>query len=250
MTTQPHDSPENGITEAMQEVAQSTTKTTTDRAKRFASAAIGGTLVAFGLNRRSLGGAATALAGGWLLYRGLRRSAGTGREFRKSEKPVATEVNRSITIGKPADELYQFWRDPEQLSQIMGQFAEVTSADENRLRWSVSGPTGRSLSWETNIVEERPGEFFRWASVEGASVPNEGSIHFRPAPGDRGTEVTLRLQFDPPDALSDSPVTKLLGIVPDTLAGTALRRFKSLVETGEIPTLERNPSGRGSGDLV
>ncbi|NHN59276.1 SRPBCC family protein [Halorussus rarus] len=220
-----------------------------------------------GLRRRSLGGAALALAGGWLLYRELRDDGSDGGESATAGEPTpATEpadtdaepgapsdptaVERSVTVGLSADELYGYWRDADRLDEIMGPFAEVTAAGEDRYRWSVAAPLGRQIGWETELVEDRPGELLRWRSNDDATVPNEGSVHFRSAPGDRGTEVTLRLRVDPPGGRVGRTAMGLMGVVPEALASKALYRFKSLAETGEIPTLERNPSGRGRGDWV
>ncbi|WP_227353770.1 SRPBCC family protein [Haladaptatus salinisoli] len=240
--------------------ASETSKTGANRGARMASAALGGTLLTLGLKRRSLGGTALALVGGWLFYRGV---GGRGRPLRAlgtsatdRDRPEvgapadATEVERSITVGRPADELFDLWRDPERLARVMGHFAEVSSSGEDAQHWTLRGSLGRNVAWDSRIVEERPGEFLRWESVEGAAIPNEGSVRFRSAPDDRGTEVTLRFRFDPPGGALGDAAMKRLGVVPDTITRKALRRFKSLAETGEIPTLERNPSARGSGDRV
>ncbi|NEU56381.1 SRPBCC family protein [Halorussus sp. MSC15.2] len=231
------------------------------RVRRMAVTALGGTLVTVGLRRRSLGGTALALTGGWLLYRGVggrtRPSESGGATPGSEDSGVeaetdsgATAVERSATVRESPDELYRFWRDSDLLTRIVGGFAEVTLAGEDRHRWVVSAPFGRSIEWETEMVEDRPGEFLRWESTEGAPIPNEGSVRFRPAPADRGTEVTLTLRFDPPGGRAGRSAMNLLGVVPETLASKMLYRFKSLAETGEIPTLDRNPSGRGSGDWV
>jgi uncharacterized membrane protein len=159
-------------------------------------------------------------------------------------------VSRSATIGKPADEHYETWRDPDVFTQILGHFAEITAIGEDRYHWTVHGPAGTDFSWETRLVEAEPGEVIRWETPDDVSVPNSGSVRFRPAPDDRGTLVTLSLDFDPPGGTLGDAVLKRLDIVPETLAGHALGRFKSLVESGEIPTLGTNPSARGSGDLL
>lgn len=201
------------------------------------------------------------LAGGWLVLRALgadsrieralrsRTPFGGGQAGRRRTDDTPA-VSRSITIGKPADELYEAWRDPDQFSAVMGHFAEVTTRDEDRLHWTVHGPFGRDISWETRIVEADPGEHLRWETPADATVPNEGSVRFRPAPGDRGTEVTLTIDFDPPGGALGNAALQRLDIVPAALAGTALHRFKALVESGEIPNLESNPSARGKGDLL
>lgn len=228
---------------------------------RAAAAVVGGALVVRGLRRRSLAGAATALAGGALLARALgvdnrmgdalsaRTDAGRRRGGRV-EAGGATEVSRSVTVGKSADEVYEAWRNPERFSRVMGHFADVAATDDDRLRWTVHGPGGRDVSWETHVTRDEPGEELRWESPPDAMLPNEGAVSFRPAPGDRGTVVTLALRFDPPGGSLTSGALRRLDIIPETLAGEALGRFKSLVETGEIPTTEGNPSGRGKGDLL
>lgn len=231
------------------------------RTASLGAGVLGAALLAYGLRRRSWAGAAASVAGGWLLYGTLREQVDLEGGFEVASEAVTearesgivveeTDVTRSITIGQPADELYDRWSDPETLARVVGPVAEVTEAGEDRLRWSVDGPLGRGLEWETKTIDERPGELLRWESVEGASITAEGSVRFRPAPGDKGTEVTLGMRFDPPGGAVGGTVLDRLGFVPETLVHEALRRFKSLVETGEIPSIERNPSARGSGDLV
>jgi uncharacterized membrane protein len=156
----------------------------------------------------------------------------------------APEVERSITIGKPAGELYRSWRNPRNLRRIMEHFAEVSTMGEDRQHWRVSFPLGQSLEWDARIVEEHPDGFLRWASLPGSKLPNEGSLRLSPAPGDRGTEVKLYFRFDPPGGVLGDAAVKLLGFVPAMVAEKALRRFKSLAETGEIPTTEHQPAAR------
>ena len=211
--------------------------------RRTATTALGATLVALGLKRRSLGGTILVLAGGWLLYR-------TVGQQRSRQLAGETQVSRSITVGRPADELYDLWSDQETLTQLVGEFAEVTTLGEDQLRWTARGPLGWSPSWDIQIVEDRPGESLRWESLEGAEIPNGGAVEFRPAPGDRGTEVTLHMHLDPPGGQLGEVALEYFDSAPKTLVYKALYRFKSLAETGEIPTLAHNPSSRGSGDYV
>lgn len=202
-------------------------------------------------------GALLLLSGIWLLYQGVstqdrpKASDTTRHNQSGAGAPAdAPEVERSITTGRSAEELYRLWREPATLSQVMGHFAEVRGVGEGRTHWRVHAPLGRTLEWDTHVVEERENELIRWESLEGSSLPNEGSMHLRPAPGNRGTEVKLRFQFKPPGGVVGTTVAKLMEAVPKTFIGKALRRFKSLAETGEIPSLERNPSARGRGDAV
>jgi uncharacterized membrane protein len=231
--------------------------------ERTASAVVGGALLLIAASRRSLDArtALAALAGGALMHRGLtghcqvygalgvNSAGGSAGHYLHREQRLergapehANEVERSITINKSTDELYRFFRDPINLNLIMGHFAEV-SLESDRVHWRLRTPLGRKLQWETQVVEDTPVSV-RWESLPGAELPNEGSIRFEKAPGDWGTVVTLRFRFDPPGGRLGKAAAKLLGMVPTTLVMNALRRFKSLVETGEIPTTFFNPAAR------
>jgi uncharacterized membrane protein len=142
------------------------------------------------------------------------------------------------------------WQDPQQLSRILGHFADVVAVGTEGHRWIVHGPGGREVSWQTRTIADEPGERVRWATAPDASVHNEGTVRFREAAGDRGTRVTLSVSFDPPGGTIGTAALKRLDVVPEALVGEALDRFKSLAESGEIPTLDDNPSARGAGDLV
>lgn len=256
MTAHSQDVPSDGPQDTEDRPDLSASGPNANRWKRVACVALGGTLLLRGLRRRSPGGALAALVGGWLFYRGVRsdgRSESTATDHDRSGDDASADpavTRRSVTVGKPAADLVESWRDPELLSRVVGPAVDVEAAGEDRQRWTVRGPLGRSLSWETRVEEERSGESLRWVPVDGTALFDEASVRFRPAPADRGTEMTLRVRFDPPGGALGSAATKYLGIVPGTFVGKALHRFKSLAETGEIPTLERNPSARGSGDLI
>lgn len=172
-------------------------------------------------------------------------SGGAGGRRRGSASLGEREVERSITIGKTADELHRRWRDSETLPQIMAGFATVRASGDGRMHWRVEGPLGRTFEWESETVDGPPGGGIGWRSLPGASISNEGSVRFRPAPADRGTIATLLLRFDPPGGALGDAAVELLGTTPlDLAVDGALRRFKSLVETGEIPTTERQPAAR------
>jgi uncharacterized membrane protein len=152
-------------------------------------------------------------------------------------------VQKTITVGRAAAELYEFWRDPEKLAAIMGHVATVIPAGEDRTHWTLRAPAPRSVSWHARYVDEKPGELLRWHSEDG-DVETDGTVRFAPAPGDHGTEVTLNFRFIPQGWRRAITAATLLGMVPEVLTIRALRRFKSLAETGELPTLEKNPAAR------
>ena len=222
-----------------------------------------------GLGRRAgyalVGGTLAALA-----YRGLRRRntpdrgddafleesrtetrTGAGEDADAgTDTADASTVTSAVTVVTSADEAYETWTAPETQAQIFGEFADVIPAGEDRWKWNVDAPLGRSLSWETRTVEDRPGELVRWEAVDGSALVPEGSVRFSPAPADRGTEVRLRLRVDPPGGSLGRAAMERLDVLPKALANEVLYRFRSLVEAGEIPTLKGNPSGRGRGDLL
>lgn len=228
-------------------MTNSNRQTNVGDSERVASAIAGAALVTWSLRRRSMGRFIALGLGGALIYRGASGHCSVYQSLDRNTADVTpANILATITVGKPADELYRLWREPENLSRIMGHFADVKPVEGGRLHWNVHGPRGSRMQWDAEITEDRAGECLCWASVAGASLPNEGEVRFRPAPQNRGTEVTLDLRFKPPGGPLGKAAIKALGPTPRLLASHALRRFKSLAETGEIATIGHNPSGRGS----
>jgi len=159
-----------------------------------------------------------------------------------SEEP---EVEYSITIERPADELYRVWRDPAALPRVMAFLADIRSTGDGRSEWRTDGPLGQSHAWVMQITEERPGELIRSSSCGRGALITECEIRFRAAAGGRGTIATLCVRFDPPGGmLGDVAARFFNGVVPRELASKALHYFKSLALTGEIPTTDRQPAAR------
>lgn len=155
------------------------------------------------------------------------------------------EVEASITIERPADELYRVWRDPATLPLIMAFSADIRPTGDGRSEWHADGPLGQNHAWVMQITEERPGELLRASAVGGGAPVTECEVRFRAARGGRGTVATLRVRFDPPGGmLGDVAAHFFKGVVPKELASKALHYFKSLVLTGEIPTTDRQPAAR------
>lgn len=203
--------------------------------------ALGGAAIVAGLGGRRKGAAALALTAvaGAGAFGAMRRAQST-----HANTGHTPEVQRSITIGKNADELRQYWQDPRTLPQIMSGFATVRTTGDGRMHWKIEGPLGRACEWDTETVDQ-PGAEMGWRALSDGAVSNEGWIRFHPAPAGRGTVVTLRLRFEPPGGALGEWLLELLGTVPLRLvADGALRRFKNLVETGEIPTTARQPAAR------
>lgn len=151
-----------------------------------------------------------------------------------------TLVGCTVTINRPRAELFAYWRDLTQLPTFMENVEQVERLDDKRSRWVVKAPAGKTVEWISAITEERDGEVIAWASEDGADVPNSGRIDFRDAQGDRGTIVTATILYDPPAGIIGKVIAKMFQREPAIQARRDLRRFKQLMETGEIATGARN----------
>jgi uncharacterized membrane protein len=152
----------------------------------------------------------------------------------------------SVTIGRPAEELRALWLRPDTQSRIWADFADVTVTDDGAAEWTARGPAGGEYHWRTETRQTSSTDV-RWSSLEGADIANTGVLRFRPAPGDRGTELHLDVQFDPPGGVVGEAVSKLFHIVPSEIVSKALYRFRALAITGEIPTTYPQPAARNGG---
>ena len=146
---------------------------------------------------------------------------------------------RAVTINRPAAELYAYWRDFAKLPTFLDNVERIDVLDSHRSHWVVKAPGGRTVEWDAIIVEEQEGALIAWASAEGADVPNSGRIEFRDA-GARGTVVTATIAYDPPAGVIGKIVAKMFQREPNMQARQDLKRFKQLMETGEVPTRARN----------
>ncbi|NEX63184.1 SRPBCC family protein [Noviherbaspirillum galbum] len=155
----------------------------------------------------------------------------------------AVHVFKTITINRTAEECYRFWHDFENFPRFMKHLQSVEITGENRMHWVAKGPAGTSVAWDAELVADQPGRYLAWRSLEGADVDNEGTVHFEPASGGRGTVVRVELQYRPPMGAAGALVAKLFGEEPEMQVDEDLRRFKWLIETGEIPTTVGQTSG-------
>jgi len=208
--------------------------------------ALGAAAVAAGLTGRKAGAAALALgafAGAAAVgaVPGVRPVLGKAAGKRHGSAP---EVERALTIGKSEDELRRVWLDARTLPQVMAGFANVRSTGNGRMHWKVEGPLGGAHEWDTETLDQ-PGTDLGWRSLSDSAVRNEGTLRFAPAPAGRGTVVTLRVRLHPPGGALGGRIVESIGATPlELIAEGALRRFKNLVETGEIPTTARQPAAR------
>lgn len=214
--------------------------------ERWASVIGGSALVLFGLQQRSLRGVLTAIAGGSLAYHGLQGEKSLPDAVGEAvglNKVIRAE--RTVTINRSAEELYSYWHDFEKLPAFMKHIQSIQVMDQRRSHWIAKAPMGQTIEWDADIIDDRPNELIAWASVEGADVDHSGFVRFKPAPGDRGTEVKVVTEYNPPGGVLGAALAKLFGEEPEQQIGDELNRFKQLMEAGEIATTEGQPACRG-----
>lgn len=158
--------------------------------------------------------------------------------------PNGAAVEVSVAIGRSPEELYQFWRDFENLPRFMKHLKSVNRIGNGRSHWIARGPAGTTIAWDAEITEDRANQAISWRSLEGSDVRHAGSIHFQAAPGARGTLVTVKMDYHPPAGALGSTIAWLFGEDPRQTVKADLRRFKQLMETGEVITTEGQPAGR------
>ncbi|NEX46480.1 SRPBCC family protein [Pseudotabrizicola algicola] len=159
-----------------------------------------------------------------------------GRTARQMRYGRFAVVGRTVTIHRPRDEVYRFWRDPSNLPTIMDHVAAITEQNNDLWTWQLDAPAGMTVHLETEIVSDRPGSEIAWKSTEASQVRTQGKVMFSDAPGDRGTEVEAIIAYTPVLGELGRLIAKLAGKDPETQGRRALKRLKMLLETGEIAT--------------
>ena len=210
--------------------------------ERWISAAAGSALLYYGIRKRSWLGGLLALGGGNLLLRGalgkslIYKAFGistAGKSLVKSVKG-AIKVEKSVTVDRPAEEIYRFWRNFENLPRIMDHLKAVRTIDDRRSHWVAKGPAGSEVEWDAEITEDLDGRRIAWRAMEGSDVFTQGYVAFEPAPDGRGTEVRVSLEYQPPGGKAGAAMAKLFGEEPSQQVDQDLRKFKRMLETGEI----------------
>jgi uncharacterized membrane protein len=203
----------------------------------------GGALTLFGLSRRSAAGVALAAVGGALAYIGAKTTSAP-RDFL---------AESSMLLNCAPEEAYALWHDFEELPAFMNRVEAVTPIGNpqfRQYRWVAVGPFGRRITWDAEIISDRPNQAIAWTSLPNSKVSVQGVVEFRPAPANRGTIVTVRIMYNSVAGSVAQTVGKMLGRDPSFLLRQDLRRMKALAETGEIPTVEGQTHGPRSAKVA
>jgi uncharacterized membrane protein len=162
----------------------------------------------------------------------------------RDEPLLPNEIDASVTILRPRQEVYAFWKRLENLPLFMKHLETVEDLGDRRSRWVARTPAGGRVDWEAETIEERNGELLSWRSLPGSRVYNAGTVLFENTSGGRGTSVRVHLEFVPPGGAAGRIAARLLGPITSQQVREDLRRFKNLMEAGEIPTTSGQSAGR------
>ena len=179
--------------------------------------------------------------GGFLASRHRNRDGDDAPGFaRRRPDGDLAQVGRSVTIRKSRAELFAYWRNSSNLAGFMENLeaVEVSGSDGVSI-WKIKAPLGQTVDVKTEITGETQDERIAWRSVEGSDIQTHGEVRFEDAPGDRGTRVSLIMSYDPPSGALGRAVARLFLREPQVQARHDLKRFKMLMETGEIATSAR-----------
>lgn len=156
---------------------------------------------------------------------------------------LGIRVDHSVSIYRPVDEVYRFFREFKDLGRVLTHVNAVRETDDKHSHWFVKGPGGMELEWDAEIIEGRPNELISWRSIGSPDVESTGSVRFERAPGERGTFVRVSLNYLPPAGALGAAVARLFGEEPEMQIKEDLRRLKQILEAGEIASTEGQPSG-------
>lgn len=222
--------------------------------ERILSLLGGAALVGLGVRRRTLPGLLATAAGSALAWRGYSGHcpAYAALNMNTADRGAAApgdyfshgiHVEESLTVSRSPQECFAFWRNFENLPHFMYYLESVQCESDKRSRWKVKAPAGTNVEWDAEIINEEPNQLIAWRSLANAEVDNAGSVRFLPAPGDRGTEVKVVIDYIPPAGRFGQMVAKVFGRDPQMQVREDLRRFKQIMETGELATVEGQPQG-------
>lgn len=176
---------------------------------------------------------------------GNRAWQGNGAQrIKMEEQPSQIEIKRAITVDRPAQDLYNFWRKLENLPQFMHHLEQVEQKDHQKSHWKAKIAGGLPVEWDAEIVEDVPGQRITWHTTPDAQVQQRGVVEFKPATGNRGTVVNVEIHYTPPGGIIGQTFGRLLNGVTAQQVKDDIGRFKSLMEAGEIATTEGQPTGR------
>lgn len=203
---------------------------------------LGGAFSSRKSDRDRLQGATVAVIG--VTFLDILSALHHSRAMDRHKKTV--HIVKSITVDRSPEELYQTWRNFENLARFMPHVLSVNTTSDRHSHWVVQGPAGKELEWNSELTEDHPNERIAWRSMPGADLDNSGSVTFEAAPAGRGTVVRVEMSYTPPGGMLGNRIAKFFHKTPEQVLPMDLHRFKQMMETGQITTTEGQPAGRSS----
>ena len=154
--------------------------------------------------------------------------------YKTADTDNANVIAAVVTVNKPVEEVYNFWKDARNYAQFMDQMESVNPMTSGRSHWKIKAPPGLSVEWDAQVTQDIPNELIRWTSVDSDNIDSTGTVRFRTAPGNRGTIVSLDVEYKPKGGPLGAKIGKLFAAIPKTQMTNDLRRFKQLMEIGEV----------------
>lgn len=165
------------------------------------------------------------------------------RQLSNGQQGIHAKASR--LVNRQPEEVYNFWRDLQNLPRFMKHLESVEEFADGRSHWVAKGPAGMNVEWDATIIADAPGRVITWRSLENADVDNAGAVRFEAAPGGRGTIVKVNIQYNPPAGVIGKTVAQLFGEEPEQQLDDDLRRFKQVLEIGEVVVSDATLFGTG-----
>lgn len=189
-------------------------------------------LAAYGFKKGGLVGNSVGVVGAGLTISEMAAAAGM-----PLTSPTPHEVRETVEVTASPEEAYKMWSRFEDFPRFMTNVIEVRKTGDRTSHWVVEGPLGQRIEWDAETTADEPGAFIAWRSTT-ADINNSGEVRFERTP--RGTRILLVMTFEPAVGPIGAVVARVTGSAPQSLVRQDLRRFKQLIESGEIaPTLRR-----------
>lgn len=223
-----------------------------DDMQRWVSGIGGAALLFYGMRQSNAARLPLAALGAGLLFQGASgqnlldyvpvvADVPVVRQLTNSE-PTQLRIRKSVTIDRPAEELYNYWRDLSNLPNFMQHVKSVQDLGDGKSHWVVNVLNDMELEWDSKILQDRPNEMIAWETLPDAPLQNRGYVKFIPT--SRGTEVSVSIEYDPPGAAAGKLVGGMTKFIAEHQVKEEIRAFKMLMETGEILTTKGQPAAR------
>jgi uncharacterized membrane protein len=208
--------------------------------ERIVSAIAGGALLIFGLTRLSVGGMLLAAVGAALGYRGITGHCDAYERLgidaggaRRNVGNLGVKIDEAIVVNAPPQRVYDVWRNLDNLPRLLSHVERAEVLDRTRSRWTVKGPAGARVSWDAELINDKPGELIAWRTTDSTLVNHAGSVTFEPV-GDSQTRVRVSLQYDPPGGRFGHAVASLVSADAGSQVAHDLAEFKRALEEGRL----------------